>query len=397
MRGRVDSEPEAGDFMPRKKRKFLSFMFRRLWRWTRPASPRTACPSSRDDGPVVAGREADHNHHLATLRATYRDGSAAKRVEAVRALVELGDPSVADLLVHVYPRDAEASLGAAVVVALSQLGDRRAGTFLAKVLGRISPATEDAGGRSRNVDITPITDAVGGVLAELGEEAVELLVGCIVDSGDWHKRHVAAKVLADRWGEAAVKRLLVAIDDPSTSCAGCETALRTLLDIGEPPSERAVEILVLAKGYGCGDTPLLERADPGWRTSHSARQAVPGLLRVLTASPSDRGRAAETLGLIGDARAFSPLLRLTGDHKHSETAIAALELIFVSEGSEVPVALLQEAADLEACLQVQLEDYESDDRSSAGLIKSDIKVDTTRLRALAKEERLRRDSSLTRP
>jgi hypothetical protein len=25
MRGRVDSEPEAGDFMPRKKRKFLSF------------------------------------------------------------------------------------------------------------------------------------------------------------------------------------------------------------------------------------------------------------------------------------------------------------------------------------------------------------------------------------
>ena len=360
-----------------------------------PSQVTAASPAPASAQPAPEGSR-EHVDPLEGLGRSYSLGSTDERLAAVHALAGLAGQASADLLVKAFPRDASPALGVAVTVALRRRGDPRARNVLAKTLNRISAGCYDAHGRLRDVDITPTIVNVAEGLAELGEDAIGLLVDCLdKPASESHPlRDRVARVLKSmsrEWQDAAVRLLVRIIDDPKTKHFQLTGAFELMMELGGPPSERAVELLLLAAvSTGAFHREALDLADREWTESPAARASVPRLVDTLTMGRiSWKGGVIEILRAIGDAGAFEPLLgQLDGDC--AEPSLRALEQILTSNGASVPPALLIRVTNLQRVVTIDYRHCESNDRASAWLERVERKLDLTHVKMLAREELKRR-------
>ena len=194
---------------------------------------------------------------IVSLIQDIADQNLSVKANAVKALVEIGEPTVEPLIQALKDNNPEIRENAA------------------QALGKIG-----------------------------GERAVEPLIELLAD--EQQEVRTAAQDALANIGEPAVGPLVKIMNDPNENYLSRESAIRALGEIGEPAIEPLIQILD-SKGTGLDAT-----------AAHSLREigepAVESLIQALEDdNPQVRARAAEALSRINDERIVEPLTKALND------------------------------------------------------------------------------------
>lgn len=258
----------------------------------------------------------------ARLTAAFRSEDAEERAAAVRIAAILRDPTLAAELAYLASRN-----DLSAIAALGETGGVESVAVLAALAGAPErrEAVERALAATGRPEAAEALAAMGAwknaeAWAALGEAAAPALASRIRAGGEARDAAFAAAAWARP--TALVPELARLLPRAATR----EVAARALRAIG---GSKATEALALAAS-GTDDAVTAALRSPEGRAALEKRM-LDARLR-----PLDRGRAASTLGLLGDAEAVAALERALGTPEIRAEAVAALGAI----GSETAVPAL---------------------------------------------------------
>jgi HEAT repeat protein len=241
------------------------------------------------------------------------DFAVAKRIEAVRALATIDDPSAEEGVTRAL-QDDDPRVRREAVEGLAPAPSMRAAKALARALARWrNPASERA--RQAALDLlVQLADEINAV------EYTQTLVETRTDES-----------LRDE-ERSAVSRLFAADSGPVAEVFARELVQR--LEAGDTVERRLVQDTLVAMGSTSVGPLLSVLDDPVRRHAAAAAlgpirdpRAVPALIDLLSHGPQDiRPTAARALGAIRDPRALEALVRASGDPR-TDLRDAALEAL----------------------------------------------------------------------
>jgi HEAT repeat protein len=215
------------------------------------------------------------------------------RAEAVRHLIEVGEPAVETLIKLLETGDSLQQQMAAQV--LGRIGDQRASAALMTALDDSDPllqiAAAEALGELREVKAAPLL--------------VKIMCRTLRESVGLHRLPIQMAEALKNIGEAAVEPLIEALRDEHEEVK--IVAARALQEIGQP----ALNALIAA----LRDDDIEVRRRVVWLLwTLGDRTAVEPLIAALKDPDAKMRRyAAWALGVIGDVRAIDPLIRTLTD------------------------------------------------------------------------------------
>jgi len=188
-----------------------------------------------------------------------------RRVEAARALAELGDPTAFQPLIDAL-KDKEGIVRSAAANALAQLGDKRAVPELLTLL-------KD---EQRNVRVS-VVDALG----HLGGSEILPHLRPLLKDKEWEVRAVLADAIGKLGDPGSAGDVLTLLEDKDG-----EVRQNAMLAAGRVRSEAALECLVLALvdehiGVRQAAARAIKSVDPYWEQSPRVQSLVPQLRQAL--------------------------------------------------------------------------------------------------------------------
>ncbi|MBI2921904.1 MAG: HEAT repeat domain-containing protein [Planctomycetes bacterium] len=262
----------------------------------------------------------------ARLTAAFRSDDPEERAAAVRVAGVLKDPTLAAELAYLASRN-----DLSAIAALGEIGGVESVAVLAALAGAPErrAAVERALAATGRPEAAEALAAMGAwknaaAWAVLGEAAAPALAARLRAGGEAR----AAAFVAAAWARPAA--LVPELARLLPRAATREAAARTLRAIGGP---KATESLALA-AVGAEDPVTAALRTPEGRGALERRMLDARL------KPLERGRAARTLGLLGDPEAVAGLERALGAPEVRAEAVAALGALRSDKAVPALAALL---------------------------------------------------------